>query len=91
MAKPFSRLRGILEENDIDKKYLANLFGKQPPYVTDRLNGKRSWTIAEAVMICDLCHIPLEKMPEYFCQAELADRQQAQGKPAAVVPYRRGA
>jgi len=55
------------------------------------MTGKRSWTIEEAVLICDLCHIPLAQLPEYFCQAELAARQQAPGKPAAVVPYRRGA
>lgn len=91
MAKPFNRLRFVLAENDIDNKYLADQLGKQPRYVSDRMTGKRSWTIKEAVLICDLCHIPLAQMPEYFCQAELAARQQTSGKPTAVVPYRRGA
>lgn len=91
MAKPFSRLRFMLAENDIDNKFLADRLGKQPRYVSDRMTGKRSWTIEEAVLICDLCHIPLAKLPEYFCQAELDARQQTPGKPAAVVPYRRGA
>lgn len=91
MPKPFSKLRFVLDENDIDNEYLADLVGHKPRYVSDRMTGKRSWTIEEAVLICDLCHIPLAQLPEYFCQGELATRQQAPGKPAAVVPYRRGA
>ena len=91
MAKPFSRLRFMLAENDIDKQYLGDLLGKQPRYVADRLGAKRPWTITEAVVICDLLHIPLAELPDYFCQDELAARQPIPEKPAPVVPYRRRA
>ena len=89
MRKPYSRLRFLMSENDIDNKYLAQMLGRQVRYISQRMTGQRSWTIEEAVRICDLLHIPLEQLPEYFCQQLL---EELNPQPAApFVPYRRGA
>ena len=53
-----------MSENDIDNKYLAQMLGRQVRYLSQRMTGQRSWTIEEAVQICDLLHIPLEQLPE---------------------------
>ena len=89
MRKPYSRLRFLMSENDIDNKYLAQMLGRQVRYISQRMTGQRSWTIEEAVQICDLLHIPLEQLPEYFCQQLLEERNPQPAAP--VVPYRLGA
>ncbi|MEM5775791.1 MAG: helix-turn-helix domain-containing protein [Anaerolineaceae bacterium] len=64
--KPFSRLRGEMQANDIDIPYLAHLLGGSESSIGRRLRGTIPWTLDEMYQIMDILRWPHERMHEMF-------------------------
>ena len=66
MARPFTTLRKLLAEQDIDQKYLAELLNRSPSYVSSRMAARGPWDLDEQYFLLDLLHIPYRQMCEVF-------------------------
>lgn len=62
----FKKLKTELFANDIDQKYLCKKLGKSQTYISDRMMGRRPWSMDDVYTLCDLLQIPCEQIPEYF-------------------------
>ena len=69
MAKrKFGKLKALLYEQEITQNDIAQLLGRGRGYVSARLNGRASFTLAEASKLAHLLDIPEEKWAEYFAE-----------------------
>jgi cyanate lyase len=66
MAKPYKLLKGEIFANDMTQNDIAATIGRSQNYVTQRMTGKKPWTMQDAYAICDALEIPHEKMHRYF-------------------------
>ena len=64
--RPYWLLRGKMFEKDVKGYDIANLLGCGNGYVSERLTGKRSFTIEEAYKILDYLDLPAEDIFTYF-------------------------
>lgn len=62
----FKKLKGEMFACDVDQKRLCKVLGKSKTYVTDRMTGRRPWSMEDAYAICDLLEIPYTDMLAYF-------------------------
>ena len=65
-TKTMRPLRRLLEDYDIDRKFLAEQLGRGDTYVSTRLSGKAPWTLDECITVCDLTHTPYSEIPFIF-------------------------
>ena len=47
-------------------KYLAKKIGRTEPYVSDRMLGRRPFTVDDVYVLCKLLSIPVGEVLEYF-------------------------
>lgn len=66
--KLFLRLRGRMMEMDINQKYLAQRLGFTPSALSDRFWAKKPFKLNEVYTICEILHIPMGEIAEYFPQ-----------------------
>lgn len=71
MPKPFYRLRFELRERDIDQIALAEKLHRGDSYISDRMNGKGSWSLWEAFEMMRLLDVPLDRIEQYFPRHEI--------------------
>lgn len=62
----FRKLRGRLAENELDQKYLETLLKRSHIYISDRMTGRRPWSMDDVYTICDLMNIPEDEISIYF-------------------------
>ena len=60
------KLRARMAECGINQKYLAKKIGRTEPYVTDRMLGRRPFTVHDVYVLCKLLSIPVGEALEYF-------------------------
>ena len=60
------KLRARMAECGINQKYLAKKIGRTEPYVTDRMLGRRAFTVDDVYVLCKLLSIPVGDALEYF-------------------------
>lgn len=77
MPKPFYRLRFELRERDIDQIALAEKLHRGDSYISDRMNGKGSWSLWEAFEMMRLLDVPLEQIADYFPPGDVGRRDGA--------------
>lgn len=62
----FKKLKTALFANDIDQKMLCKKLGKSQTYITQRMMGRKPWTMDDVYVICELVNLPLNEVPIYF-------------------------
>ncbi len=62
----FKKLKTEMFAQDIDQKYLCEKLGKSQTYITQRMTGKKPWTMADVYIICDLLKIPYANIAVFF-------------------------
>ncbi|MCM0708286.1 hypothetical protein NBH08_25760 [Faecalicatena sp. BF-R-105] len=77
MPKPYYRLRFELHERDIDQVTLAEKLHRGDSYISDRMNGKGSWSLREAFEMMRLLDVPLEQIADYFPPGDVGRRNGA--------------
>ena len=77
MPKPYYRLRFELHERDIDQVTLAEKLHRGDSYISDRMNGKGSWSLGEAFEMMRLLDVPLEQIADYFPPGDVGRRNGA--------------
>jgi len=65
------RLKGEFFANDIDRKILSEKLGKSQTYLTARLMGRKSFTVKEAYVICEMLELPYSSIMEFFPKDDL--------------------
>lgn len=60
------KLRAKMAEYGINQKYLAKKIGRTEPYVSDRMLGRRPFTVDDVYVLCKLLSIPVGEVLEYF-------------------------
>lgn len=69
MKKPYLKLRRLLEDEGLEQQELAVLAGICDRTLSKRLNAPEDsgcWLPREITAICQVLHIPQEKIGEYF-------------------------
>ena len=66
MARPFNKLRGLMQEYEIQQKHLARELNMGITSVSRRMSGSEEWRLDEIWKVMELLHIPACKMHEYF-------------------------
>lgn len=66
MPRPYARLRFELRERDIDQNALAAMLKRGDSYISDRMNGKGSWTLWEALEMMRIIGAKPEDFAAYF-------------------------
>lgn len=66
MPRPYARLRFELMERDIDQITLAEMLKRGDSYISDRMNGKGSWTLWEALEMMRIIEAEPEEIITYF-------------------------
>lgn len=66
MPRPYSRLRFELMERDIDQITLAEMLKRSDTYISNRMSGKDSWTLWEALEMMRIIDAKPEDIIAYF-------------------------
>ena len=69
MKKPYLKLRRLIEDEGLEQQELAVLAGICDRTLSKRLNAPEDsgcWLPREITSICQVLHIPQEKIVEYF-------------------------
>lgn len=69
MKKPYLKLRRLIEDEGMEQQELAVLAGICDRTLSKRLNAPEDsgcWLPREITSICQVLHIPQEKIGEYF-------------------------
>lgn len=72
MKKPYLKLRRLIEDEGLDAKELCALTHIPRSTLCDRINAPEAagvWRWKEITAICEVLHIPQEKIGEYFFPA----------------------
>lgn len=62
----FRKLKGRLAKNEIDQKYICQVLGRSQTYITQRMTGRKPWTMDDVYAMCDLLKIPTAEIAIYF-------------------------
>lgn len=62
----FCKLKGRIAENEMDQKCIREAIGKSQTYVTQRMTGRKPWTMDDVYTLCDLLNIQTSEIPLYF-------------------------
>jgi len=66
MARPYSKLRSLMLENDITQADLCEIMHRSKRYITLRFTAQYSWPQNEMYFLMDLLNYPYDKMHELF-------------------------
>lgn len=66
MKRPFLKLRHAIEAADYTHAEFAPKIGIKHTAFSQRLNGRKQWTLKEMYATLDLLGIPYTALPEYF-------------------------
>lgn len=64
--KPYSYLRGKLNEFDIEQRYLAELLNRSLWYVVERLAGRSPWGQDDMYKLMEIIGEPDDMLHNYF-------------------------
>lgn len=73
MARPFAKLRVALYEQDITQKYLARKLLLSQSWISQKMQGKVSWTLEEMYTLIELVKWPTDHMHELFPRGGISD------------------
>ena len=62
----FKKLKTELFANDIDQKTLCKHLSKSQTYITQRMMGRKPFTLDDVYGMCNLLKIPYEQISLYF-------------------------
>lgn len=62
----YSKLLGKIKENGLTQEQLAKKIGKSNGTLSQKLNGRASFTANEMISICEILGIPLKDIGTYF-------------------------
>lgn len=62
----FGKLKGRIAENEMDQRCIREAIGKSQTYVTQRMTGRKPWTMDDVYTLCDLLSIPTSDIPVFF-------------------------
>ena len=69
----YLRQRVALMENEMTAKELAECIGMERANMINRFNGRAPWKLIEAYKVLEALRIPLDKLPEYFPEEDVAN------------------
>lgn len=69
----YLKLRVALMENAMSMKDLAECIGMEQQNLCNRFNGRAPWKLIEAYKVLEALRIPLDKLPEYFPEEDVAN------------------
>lgn len=69
----YLKLRVALMENEMTAKELAEYIGMERANMINRFNGRAPWKLIEAYKVLEALRIPLDKLPEYFPEEDVAN------------------
>lgn len=62
----YSKLLGKIKENGLTQEQLAKKIGKNNGTLSQKLNGRSSFTASEMISICEILGIPFKDIGIYF-------------------------
>lgn len=65
------KLKTELFANDIIQDMVCEQLGKSQTYVTNRMTGKKSFSLKDAYLICDMLELPYSNILELFPKDDL--------------------
>ena len=68
MARPYSKLRGLMQEHGDTREDVARFLKLAVPTISMRMNCKLDWRISEMYALMDRYHVPYSKLHEVFPQ-----------------------
>ena len=71
MHSSFRLLKTTLFRDGIEQKYLCELMGYSQHYITERMTGRRGWSLEDIYFLMDLLNIPYDQMHIYFPKTDL--------------------
>ncbi len=66
MSQKLKKLKAAIMYADVDQKYLSTKINRSEDYISQRMTGRKPWTMWEVYQLCDLLHIPYSDIPVYF-------------------------
>lgn len=76
----FLQLRHRIEDAGYQDQEFAAEMGWPGSVLSARLNGRTSWSMADAFRACSLLQIPLEEMSNYFADAVEAEARKERAR-----------
>jgi transcriptional regulator with XRE-family HTH domain len=76
MVFDYSKLRGKIKEVFGTQDKFAERLGIGRVSLSQRLNNLLEFTQKEILQACELLHIPIEQMPEYFFKEKVQKSEQ---------------
>ena len=59
-------LNKLLYSKEIEQKEVCKKLGKSQTYLTQRITGRRPFTLDDAYVICDMTDTPYSEIPALF-------------------------
>jgi transcriptional regulator with XRE-family HTH domain len=71
----YAKLRGKIREVFGRQENFAEAMGIDPSTLSAKLNNKSPWTREDIELVCELLHIDLLEIPEYFFMKKVEKSQ----------------
>ena len=62
----YRKLKGRMAENEIDQKCIREALGKSQTYITQRMTGRKPWTMDDVYILCNLLDISNGEISVFF-------------------------
>lgn len=73
MHKSFRLVKGAMMQQGIEQKYLCELMNRSQKYISERMTGRRGWSLWDMYFLMDLLNIPHDQMHIYFPKEDLRE------------------
>lgn len=71
--KPYPRLRGFVEANNLSSDQISSMLGVSKSYYNLRINGHAEWTLKDIHKFMGIMQEPLEAIGDFFPEGGFYD------------------
>jgi hypothetical protein len=62
----YKKLKTEMFANDIDQQYICKKLKRSQTYITQRMMGRKSWSMDDVYALIEILRIPFEQIHLYF-------------------------